>query len=110
MPITIRIPNNTVLAEADYQIASGQTDNNEVIFRLDPGMRTMVEAFPTSAGSATIKTSLSEALPTDFTNFTSDTAAVTAATTWIIPSGARYVGLDISTGTWTVNVRQSRSV
>lgn len=110
MPITTRIPNNTVLAETDYQIASGQTDGNEVIFRLDPGMRSMVEAFPTSGGSGTLKSSLNETAPTSFTNFSTDISAVSAPTTWIIPSGVRWIGLDIASGTWTVNVRQSRDV
>jgi len=86
---------------------AGQTDGNEVIYRLNPLKSTTIEVVFTSAGSGTLKTSLSTQQPTDFTNFTSDVVgAVSANTVWNLAPGLHWIGFDIASGTVTTRLNQ----
>lgn len=106
MAITVNTELQTASDEG-YVVLAGQTDGNEVIVKLNPRLATTFEAFPTAAGDATLKTSVNNTTPTDFTNFSADSSAVTAPTTWQFSSGLAYVGIDVATGTWTLIVRQT---
>lgn len=108
MAITVHIL-TTGYAYENYFSAAGMTDGNEHIFQLDPGCTTLIEALLESAGSALLRSSLTETpLPSGFTGFTSDVSAVTETTTWNLPAGLRWIGLDVASGTWTIRVRQIR--
>lgn len=88
-------------------VKTGMTLGNGHIFEVpDNAVAIMLTLQPTSAGSATVKFSLDEAEPTDFTGFIPVAyGAVTAATAFELPGGLRWVGVDPASGTWTSRVR-----
>lgn len=87
--------------------AVGQTDGNEVIYRLNPLKSTTIEVVFTSAGGGTLKTSLNAVEPTDFTNFTPDSGgAITANSTWNLAPGLFWIGFDMTSGTVTTRLNQ----
>lgn len=84
---------------------TGQTSGSETIFRTDPQRTTVIEVSPESAGSATINASMNTQTPTSFTGFSADTAGATSTTKMVnLGMGITFVGLSVSSGTWTTRV------
>jgi len=101
MAITV----NTYATEA-YREGVGQTDTNEVIYKLVPAMTYVVDCIVTSAGTASLKVMTDTDQPTDFTEMSVayDGTKTENFTRQIV--GCSYAGLDIASGTWTVKVRR----
>lgn len=91
-----------------YREVLSKTDGNETLLKVDPEMSLTIEAV--GSGSATLKYKIGEgADPTDFSGFTSDSlGAVTVNQVYTLPAGIRWVGLDISSGTWSLYIWQMK--
>lgn len=101
MAITI----NTFASES-YRTDIGQTDTNEVIYKLVPAQTYVMDCIVTSAGTASMKIMTDTDQPTDFSamSIANDGTQSVNFSREII--GCSYVGLDIASGTWTVKVRR----
>lgn len=83
------------------------TSATPTFVRLRAEKGTIVEVSGT--GSGTLKVSTLYNSPTTFTGFTPDpNGAVTGNTAWQFPAGLGFVGFDVSSGTWTMNVAQPK--
>jgi len=89
-----------------YRTGAGQTDTNEVIYKLNPANRYVVEAVVTSAGTASMKVMTGTVAPTDFTSMSIVDDGTQTVNFAREVYGCSYVGLDAASGTWTVNVRR----
>lgn len=85
---------------------TGSTDTNEVIFETYVNKKYSIQAYPTSAGTASLKTHVETAEPADFTNMSEDTSGSQSDSFQRIVEGATFVGLDVASGTWNVIIRQ----
>ena len=95
---------------AAYRTNAGQTEGNEVIYKLDAGSTYVFEAIVTSAGTATMKGSTTTIQPTDFSSMAEVQDGTKAANFIRVFEGASYAGLDIASssgGTWTTIVRKA---
>jgi len=102
MAITV----NTADKDA-YRTDTGQTEGNEVIYKLDSKATYNVNCTVTSAGTATLKVGTTPVQPTDFTNMSAAFDGTQSVSFIREVKGCRYVGLDIASssgGTWTVEV------
>lgn len=100
MAITIDTSKDT------YRKNSGQTNTNEVIYKIDPGLTYVVDCIVTSAGTASLEVSTDTVQPTDFTEMSVAYDGTQSVNFTREVSGCSYVGLDIASGTWTVKVRR----
>ena len=108
MPVDVTATNTALRRQAQSvtEFAGLTSGNGRIVNVPDNCVGILVSAFPTSAGTASVKASLSPTTPTDFTNFgTTAVGAVTAATVQELPGGLKWVGLDPASGTWTFRVR-----
>lgn len=81
------------------------TSATPTFFRLRNDRGTVIEVSGT--GTATLKVSTLYNSPTTFVGFTPDSqGAVTGNTGWQFPAGLGMVGLDVTSGTWNINVAQ----
>lgn len=90
-----------------YRTDTGQTDGNEVIYKLDAKATYIVNCIVTSAGTATLKVGTTPVQPSDFTNMAAALDGTQSVNFAREVKGCRYVGLDIASssgGTWTVEV------
>lgn len=99
--VNVNRSNNPVHVATDLVSGDGQ------IFSVPKNCVGMiVEAIPTSAGTATLKVSLNDGTVTDFTNFSATSVgAMTAATVQEIAGGIKQIGLEPASGTWTLRVQ-----
>ena len=104
MPITV----NKQLVEqgSAYAVAAGQTNTNEVIFKLDPGLTYVVDCIVTSAGTGSLETMTDTNEPSDFSQMSIAFEGTQSVNFSREVTGCTYVGLDIASGTWTVKVRR----
>lgn len=92
-----------------FMKTAGLTSSAEQIFSLDPTKTYLVKGQLTSgSGVCMPKLDIDDSTPSDFTNFV-DGLSTDASASFIyeVNKGARWVGLDIASGTWTLSVRQS---
>lgn len=101
MAITI----NTFANEA-YRADVGQTDGNEVIYKLVPAQTYVMDCIVTSAGTASLKGMTGTTEPTDFTSMSVANDGTQTVNFSRNVQGWSFVGLDIASGTWTVRVRR----
>jgi hypothetical protein len=92
--------------ERAYGSAEGQTDGNETIFKLVTSATYVVECIVTDPGTGTLKVMTGDAVPTDFSTMSEAQDGTKAANFAREVTGCSYVGLDIASGTWSVNVRR----
>lgn len=107
MPITV---NKKLLEEGQgYETATGQTEGNEVIFKLNASQRYIVDCVVTSAGTASLKGMTGTTEPTDFSAMAIANDGTQTTNFSREVDGWSYVGLDIASssgGTWTTVVRR----
>jgi hypothetical protein len=101
MAITV----NTFASES-YRTDVGQTDTNEVIYKLNPAQTYVMDCYVTSAGTASMKIMTDTTQPSDFTAFSVANDGTQSSNFTREIYGCSYVGLDIATGTWTTKVRR----
>ena len=101
MAITVNTGDKSMFREN-----SGITDGNEIIYKLFSGYTYIIEAVNTSAGTASLKLTLDDTAPTDFTNFTIAADGTQTSNFAREVSGVSYVGLDVASGTWTTRIRR----
>jgi hypothetical protein len=98
--IDINLPNYTTLSYTG--LTSG---NGRIVAIPDRARNISVTYVPTSAGTASIKYGVQAETPTDFTDMPKTSAGdFTATGGQEIQTGARWVGLDPASGTWTLRV------
>lgn len=85
---------------------TGITNGNEVICRVSADKTYSVQGIVTSAGSASVKYKNDGVVPTDFTNFVTDTAGSFSSNFSRIVSGQSYIGVDVASGTWNVTIQE----
>lgn len=85
---------------------AGQTDTNEVLYKLNPAFRYFIEAVVTSAGTASMKVETDTVAPTDFSGMSIAQDGTQSVNFIRSVEGCSYAGLDIASGTWTVRVRR----
>ena len=103
MAITIREKSRVI----SYEKASGITAGNEFIYPVPEGATVSFAGTNTAAGTATLKYSFDPSTPTDFTGFFSAEAGAQSASftdSTGTAKGLRWVGLDVTSGTWTGEV------
>ncbi len=101
MPITV---NTDDLAA--YRANAGQTNTNEVIYKLQANQRYVVDCIVTSAGTASLEVMTDTVQPTDFSAMSIANEGTQSVNFSRLIEGCTYVGLDIASGTWTVKVRR----
>jgi hypothetical protein len=101
MPITVDTQDL-----AAYRTNTGQTDTNEVIYKLNSADTYVVDCQVTSAGTASLKVSTDTIQPTDFSAMSIAFEGTQAVNFSREVTGCSYVGLDVASGTWTVRVRR----
>jgi hypothetical protein len=104
--MAITINKSLVTEGSGYAAAAGQTNGNEVIFKIDPGLTYVVDCQVTSAGTASLEVTTTTDEPADFTPFSIAFEGTQAVNFSREVTGCSYVGLDIASGTWTVRVRR----
>lgn len=92
--------------EAGQRIYAGQTDGNEVIFKLNAGQKYTMECRVTSAGTASMKITNAKDQQSDFSNMSVASDGTQSSNFIRDIYGCSYTGLDIASGTWTVEVRR----
>lgn len=100
------ITSNTNAVDTGYATDIGQTDGNEVLYKLNPMQTYIVDAIVTSAGTATLKVMTDTVAPTDFTAMSAAYDGTQTVNFTREVKGCSYVGLDVASGTWTVKVRR----
>lgn len=101
MAITVNADTETAL-----RTNTGQTDTNEVIYKLNACMDYVVDCIVTSAGTASLKVMTGTGDPADFSEMSIANDGTKTENFTRAVSGCSYVGLDIASGTWTVKVRR----
>lgn len=88
---------------------TGLTSSSEYIFALDPSKTYLIKGqLTTGPGSCMPKVDIDDDTPSDFSSFVDGLDAdATASFIYEVNKGSRWVGLDISSGTWKLSVRQS---
>lgn len=80
---------------------------DDFVFRVDPRKSYRVEGVVTAAGSAAAVSSMSQATPTDLSEFSVDPSGLSSANfSTDISAGSEWVGAQIDSGTWTITVRE----
>lgn len=88
---------------------AGVTTGNEFIYKVDPQKEIQVTGKATSTGDATVYYSNDPdlATPTDFsTMVASSLGALTDNIGEEMSQGIEWVGVDVTSGTWTVNIKE----
>ena len=89
----------------------GITTGNEHIWKVSNGNVVTISGVLQAAGSATVKYSLQESEPTDFTDFaTSEVGSHTTTFAEVASIGVKWIGIDVSSGTWDVDIVQTKTV
>lgn len=101
MPITY----NTYALEG-LRKNTGQTDGNEVIYQLNAALVYIVECIPTVAGTASMKVMTGDQPIADFTEMSVANDGTQSVNFIRRVAGCSAVGLDVSSGTWSVKVRR----
>lgn len=101
--MAITVNENTATAE---RIAAGVTSGNEVIFKTDVTGKYSLQAVPTAAGTASLKTQVETLNPSDFSTMAEDTSGSQSASFQRIIEGSTFVGVDVISGTWNVTLRR----
>lgn len=98
-------PQGDYRARRDKVVAS--QDGTEVIFKLDPRLKTTLHVIPSSAAYMP-KLSAQDSDPVDFTGFAPvSTTDYTDERVMQFASGLTYIGVDVTSGSCTVYVTQS---
>jgi len=105
MPIT------TNTSSAQIQRNTGNmTAGNEIILKVDPRYSTALDAVLVAAGVAQVFISTDpnyDAFANGFAEMTpDDSGAQSASHNRLVEAGASWIGLDITSGTWKLNIRQ----
>ena len=101
MAITVNI-----FASEAFRIDPGQTDTNEVIYKLNPAQTYVMDCYVTSAGTASMKVMTDTTAPTDFTGMSIANDGTQTINFSRSITGCSYAGLDIASGTWTTRMRR----
>lgn len=92
--------------QEDYRDDEGQVSGSEVIYKMNPNHRYIMDFIVTAAGEAACKLKTSIADPTDFSEMSianDGTQSVNFSREFY---GVSFAGLDISSGTWTTVLRR----
>lgn len=89
-----------------YRTDAGQTDGNEVIYKLNATDNYIMDCIVTSAGTASMKVMTDADQPTDFSAMSIAYDGTQSSNFTRQINGASYAGLDIASGTWTVKLRR----
>ncbi len=91
-----------------YRSVDASVSGDETIFRLLPKRNYSFSAVNTSAGTATLKTSVDQSVPTDFSEFITQTDAsgLTTSFAFNVTGGQNWIGLDIDSGTWDIKLQE----
>lgn len=89
-----------------YRMDAGQTDGNEIIYKLNSASTYIVDCIVTSAGTASLKGMTGTTVPADFSGMSVANDGTQTVNFSRTVSGWSRVGLDIASGTWTVRVRR----
>jgi hypothetical protein len=107
MPITT----NTQLQNVQRNTGN-MTDTNEVILKVDPRYTTALDAIMVAAGVAQVFVSTDpnyDALANGFAEMTpDDTGAQSASFNRIVEAGVTWIGLNVTSGTWKMNIMQRK--
>lgn len=83
------------------------TSSDKIFFRLRNDRGTVVDVSGTGTATLKVSTMNASTSPTTFNGFVPDpNGSVSSNTGWQFPAGLGLVGLDVSSGTWAVNVAQ----
>ena len=87
---------------------TGITTGNEFIYKVDPLKDVKVTGLATSTGDATLYYSTDNSItPSDFSTLViSSNGAQTDDLGESLGKGIRWVGVEVTSGTWTVNVEE----
>lgn len=100
MAITVN-SNNT----ETYRPVTGLTD--DVVFKLNSGKAYKLQGIVTSAGSAQAIETMESDTPTDIARFSKNASgASTANFTVDVTAGNAWAGVEITSGTWDVIIRE----
>ena len=89
----------------------GITTGNEHIWAVGSGNVVTISGVLQAAGSVTVKYSLQENEPTDFTDFTTSEVGSHSATFAEVASiGVKWIGIDVASGTWDIDITQTKTV
>lgn len=84
------------------------TSASATIFKLDTSRDSVVEVSGTGAGTLKVSTAY-DTTPSNYNGFVADPdGAASSNTGWRLPKGLSYVGLDVTSGTWTMRVAQPK--
>jgi len=100
----------TVITEENKdRRVTGLTAGNEYIWQVPENAEVNLHAINQAAGTSTIKFSSQDAEPTDFTDFVpSEIGSHTETFAEISRKGIKWIGLDIDSGTWDLNLTPVR--
>lgn len=90
-----------------FRQATAQASGDAVLFQLRPSLTYTVSAVVTSAGTATMKIYNGGDTPTDFSNFSEAQDGTKAANFMREVTGCTWVGLDVASGAFTINVTKT---
>jgi len=86
---------------------AGVTTGNEFIYKVDPTKEVLGQGLATSTGDAALYYSIDPTTPTDFDDLNiSSLGALTDAVGEELPKGVEWVGIKVTSGTWTNYIKE----
>lgn len=88
---------------------AGITTGNEFIYKVNPKSKIQITGIATSTGDAQVfySNDPNMAAPTDFTTLVaSSLGALTDDLGENLGEGIEWIGVDVTSGTWTVNIKE----